>query len=54
MLIGFSLATVATTTYYPQDQWIALLTTAFLIGMAVLGPGFLSRIAISSRWYSAT
>lgn len=46
MLIGFSLATVATTTYYPQDQWIALLTTAFLIGMAVLGPGFLSRIAI--------
>jgi uracil-xanthine permease len=46
MLIGFSLATVATTTYYPQEQWIALLTTAFLIGMAVLGPGFLSRIAI--------
>jgi xanthine/uracil permease len=46
MLIGFSLAAVATITYYPQDQWIALLTTAFLIGMAVLGPGFLSRIAI--------
>jgi xanthine/uracil permease len=26
--------------------WIALLTTAFLIGMAVLGRGFLSRIAV--------
>lgn len=46
MLIGFSLATVATTTYFPQEQWIALLTTAFLIGMAVLGRGFLSRIAV--------
>ena len=46
MLIGFNLATVATRTYFPQDQWIALLTTAFLIGMAVLGPGFLSRIAV--------
>jgi uracil-xanthine permease len=46
MLIGFNLATVATTTYFPQDQWIALLTTAFLIGMSVLGRGFLSRIAV--------
>src|SRR5690349_4470753 len=46
MLIGFNLASVATTIYFPNDQWIALLTTAFLIGMAVLGRGFLSRIAI--------
>ena len=46
MLIGFNLATVATKTYFPKDQWIALLTMAFLIGMAVLGRGFLSRIAV--------
>jgi len=46
MLIGFNLASVATTIYFPNDQWIALLTTAFLIGMAVLGRGFLSRIAV--------
>ena len=46
MLIGFNLATVATTIYFPKDQWIALLTMAFLIGMAVLGPGFLNRIAV--------
>src|SRR6266704_3550461 len=46
MLIGFNLATVATTIYFPNDQWVALLTTAFLIGMAVLGRGFVSRIAV--------
>jgi xanthine/uracil permease len=46
MLIGFNLASVATTIYFPNDQWVALLTTAFLIGMAVLGRGFLNRIAV--------
>ncbi len=46
MLIGFNLATVATTTYFPNDQWVGLLTTAFVIGVAVLGRGFFSRIAI--------
>jgi len=46
MLIGFSLATVATTTYFPHDQWIGLLTAAFLIGVAVLGRGFAGRMAI--------
>jgi uracil-xanthine permease len=46
MLIGFNLATVATTTYFPKDQWVALLTTAFVLVVAVLGRGFLSRIAI--------
>src|SRR6266704_2224576 len=46
MLICFNLATVATTIYFPNDQWVALLTTAFLIGMAVLGRGFVSRIAV--------
>jgi uracil-xanthine permease len=46
MLIGFNLATVATTTYFPSDQWVGLLTTAFLVGVAVLGRGFLGRIAV--------
>src|SRR6266702_3953419 len=46
MLIGFNLATVATSIYFPADQWIALLTTAFLICVAVLGRGFISRIAV--------
>jgi uracil-xanthine permease len=46
MLIGFNLATVATTIYFPHDQWVALLTTAFLLVVAVLGRGFLSRIAV--------
>jgi uracil-xanthine permease len=46
MLIGFNLATVATTTYFPTEQWIGLLTTAFVICVAVLAPGFFSRIAI--------
>src|SRR5260221_8924317 len=43
MLIGFNLATVATTIYFPRGQWVALLTTGVLIGMAVPGPGILSR-----------
>ncbi|MDT0260024.1 solute carrier family 23 protein [Jatrophihabitans sp. DSM 44399] len=46
MLIGFNLATVATTTYFPAEQWIGLLTTAFVIVTAVLLRGFISRIAI--------
>ena len=46
MLIGFNLATVATTVYFPSEQWIGLLTTAFVIAVAVLGKGFTSRIAI--------
>ena len=46
MLIGFNLATVATQTYFPADQWVGLLTTAFLIGVAVLAPGFINRIAV--------
>ncbi|MHB1875848.1 MAG: uracil-xanthine permease family protein, partial [Streptosporangiaceae bacterium] len=31
---------------FPKDQWVGLLTTAFLIGVAVLGRGFISRIAV--------
>jgi len=46
MLIGFNLATVATTTYFPTSQWVGLLTAAFVIGVAVIGRGFVSRIAI--------
>src|SRR3712207_2239130 len=46
MLIGFNLAPVVAGIYWPQDQWIALLTAAFLVAAAVLLPGFFSRIAV--------
>ncbi|MGI8667189.1 MAG: solute carrier family 23 protein [Jatrophihabitans sp.] len=46
MLIGFNLASVATTTYFPSEQWIGLLTALFVIITAVLLRGFISRIAI--------
>lgn len=46
MLIGFNLATVATTTYLPQEQWIGLLTALFVIVLSVLVRGFVSRIAV--------
>ena len=48
MLIGLNLATVATQTYFPADQWIGLITAAFVIGVSVLARGFFSRIAIVS------
>jgi uracil-xanthine permease len=46
MLIGFNLAPVVANTYWPQDQWIALITMAVVILMAVGLRGFLGRIAI--------
>ncbi len=46
MLIGFNLAPVVAGVYWPQDQWIALLTAAFMVIAAVLLPGFWSRIAV--------
>ncbi len=46
MLIGFNLATVATQTYFPSEQWIGLATALFVIVVAVLGRGFISRIAV--------
>ena len=46
MLIGFNLATVATSIYFPAEQWIGLLTALFVLVVAVLVRGFLSRIAI--------
>ncbi len=46
MLIGFNLAPVVAGIYWPQDQWIALLTAAFMVFAATLLPGFWSRIAV--------
>lgn len=46
LLIGFNLAPVVATVYWPQDQWVALLTALFLIVAAVRLPGFWARIAV--------
>jgi uracil-xanthine permease len=46
MLIGFNLAPVVADIYWPQDQWVALLTATFMICAAVLLPGFWARIAV--------
>ncbi|MFP5020231.1 uracil-xanthine permease family protein [Pseudonocardia phyllosphaerae] len=46
MLIGFNLATVAATVYWPQDQWSGLVTMVAVIAAAVLLPGFWGRIGI--------
>ena len=46
MLIGFNLAFVVHDTYWPQDQWVALLTMVFVIVGAVGFRGFFGRIAI--------
>jgi uracil-xanthine permease len=46
MLIGFNLAPVVAAIYWPQDQWVALLTATFMVIAAVMLPGFWSRIAV--------
>jgi uracil-xanthine permease len=46
MLIGFNLAPVVAIQYWPQDQWIALLTALVMVCAAVMMPGFWSRIAV--------
>ncbi|MFI5534076.1 uracil-xanthine permease family protein [Kitasatospora sp. NPDC051853] len=46
MLIGFNLAPVAAGTYWPQDQWTALLVMLFTGLALVVLRGFWSRIAI--------
>jgi uracil-xanthine permease len=46
LLIGFNLAPVATSIYFPQDQWVALATMAFVIVCSLLLRGFLARISI--------
>jgi uracil-xanthine permease len=46
MLIGFNLAPVVANNYWPVDQWVALLTMAFVIICSVVARGFISRIAV--------
>lgn len=46
MLIGFNLAPVVASVYWPQDQWVGLATAIFLVVGAVLFPGFWARIAV--------
>jgi xanthine/uracil permease len=46
MLIGFNLAPVVATIYWPQDQWVALLTMAFVIVCSLVLRGFWARISI--------
>ncbi|MER7182185.1 solute carrier family 23 protein [Streptomyces hyaluromycini] len=46
MLIGFNLAPVTASTYWPQDQWTALLVMSFTALAVVCLRGFWSRIAI--------
>jgi uracil-xanthine permease len=46
LLIGFNLAPVVANVYWPQDQWIALITMLLAIGIMVGARGFVGRIAI--------
>lgn len=46
MLIGFNLAPVVAKVYWPQDQWIALITMLVVVGLSVGVKGFFGRIAI--------
>ncbi|WP_028709735.1 uracil-xanthine permease family protein [Propionicicella superfundia] len=46
MLIGFNLAPVVAGTYWPQDQWIALIVMVIVVVLSVGARGFVSRIAI--------
>ncbi len=46
MLIGFNLAPVVAKTYWPQDQWIALIVMILVICLSVGLRGFAGRIAI--------
>ncbi|MBM6402856.1 nitrate reductase [Phycicoccus sp. CSK15P-2] len=46
MLIGFNLAPVVAGIYWPQDQWVAILTMLFTIVVAVAFRGFVGRIAV--------
>src|SRR5690348_10140933 len=46
MLIGFNLAPVVANIYWPQDQWVALLTMAFVIICSLVLRGFWARISI--------
>ncbi|MBA3252174.1 MAG: nitrate reductase [Geodermatophilaceae bacterium] len=46
LLIGFNLAPVVADIYWPQDQWVALLTMTFVIVGSLVLPGFFARISI--------
>lgn len=46
MLIGFNLAPVVADTYWPQDQWIALIVMVAVITMSVGLRGFYGRISV--------
>src|SRR5689334_1524730 len=46
MLIGFNLAPVVANIYWPQDQWVALATMAFVIVCSLVLRGFWARISI--------
>src|SRR5690242_3487999 len=46
MLIGFNLAPVVAGIYWPQDQWVAQLTMAFVIVCSLVLRGFWGRISI--------
>lgn len=46
MLIGFNLAPVVADIYWPQDQWVALLTMLAVMAMALGLRGFFGRIAV--------
>ncbi len=46
MLIGFNLAPVVADIYWPQDQWVALITMIFVIVCSVGLRGFAGRISI--------
>ncbi len=46
LLIGFNLAPVAAGIYWPQDQWVAFATMAFVIVVSLALRGFWSRISI--------
>ena len=46
MMIGFNLAPVVADSYWPQDQWVALIVMLFTICCAVGLRGFFGRISI--------
>jgi uracil-xanthine permease len=46
LLIGLNLAPVATSTYWPADQWVALATMAFVVVASLALRGLWARISI--------
>jgi uracil-xanthine permease len=46
MLIGFNLAPVVASVYWPQDEGVAILTMIFVIVVSLATRGFISRIAV--------